>query len=386
MTALDEIMTWDKTWTKLKGDQVVNHYDWKMVDGKPQLDMMFPELIVDALGKKMLADSLNPQDSDVYQPKFEGYWSITECIGCPAALLHRALGCPVNSELTAETKALFHEGLMHEAVMKQQLKDKGHEVISFNQPIFHPSLPVVGHPDALVDGELVEFKTIADDEEQSQVLAHHHNYEPQVHGYMPLLNKKIATIVTKVRRSGIILPDISVAYDDEVAKRIWDNVEKAYNLLQSRKDMMKCPLVEPFLHCSSDYVTRMFCPYNRTHCTSEPKMVEGRLSEQLAKYAAVKLYLDDLTNDRDSLRDEIEKILRDEYGTRGSFRTSDGIGASYFPTGRKVINVKRLEELFPEVAAKVYDQINYSQLRITLPKAMRSKFAIGKKDVDDDEK
>ena len=260
-------------------------------------------------------------------PDFDGWWRLTETTGCPAAIIHRALGCPSGS-ISRETLALFHEGYLHEDDIKARMRAKGMMVIEYGQEGLRATdIPIICHPDGYEPstGEIVEIKSVGDvedfrDAEQS-IYDRHSGWTKQVQGYMRIAQAERARIIIKIRKNGWVLKPIVVPYDASITDPIWASVVQARNdILEAQKylppDQVTCDKVTTFLTCSDDYTTRMFCPFS-SHCKKDNGVQGNEVVEKLLfDYAGWKTLYDECDSEMQVLRGKVREIVDNEKVTK----------------------------------------------------------------------
>lgn len=249
-------------------------------------------------------------------PAFDGRWRATECIGCPAAIIHRALGCP-HAGITADTLSLFHEGYLHEDDMVARVQARGINLFRYGENgIRSLEIPIVAHPDGadLAAREIYEFKSIGDGDEfrefEQVLYDKHSNYNKQVQVYMRVTGYHSARVIMKIRKSGWILKPVVVPYDQAVTEPIWSAVKQTVQALLDADtylapELRTCDKISHFLTCSDDFMTRQFCPYHSVHCATDPNMASQHLNGLIADYLGWRSANAESTAEVKILRDKI---------------------------------------------------------------------------------
>lgn len=332
----------------------------------------------------LLSDGLNPKAQAAGHMPFDGTWRWTECTGCPAAPLHKALGCP-QREFGTGTLNLFYEGILHEFDLKARIRSMGYTIVDFGEGgIKHPTLPIYAHPDGLLylqDGsrEILETKSVDEGQDADRFIEEHPWYVSQVQGYQDFVNVDKARIIAKSRKTGYVLPDIVIDRDKEFVKPYYANIVNIMGLLA--KGIKSC--TGPWAPgCSNDFVTRLFCPYNEVHCASRdsgPATVE--LDSILSRYAAMKIVLDEYKGEIDGMRMKVEEIMIQ--AALKSVVSAEGVKAQI--QNRRFPSIDKLwakDNLTQEQFDNIFTGYRNDVLYITIPRALREK---GKSDDEDDE-
>ena len=276
------------------------------------------------------ADKLNPKPMPGRTPPFDGRWRLTECIGCPGALIHRALGCPAG-EFDAHTLALFYEGILHEKDLKQRIRDELEVTIIDigDSGLQAADAPIVVHPDGWMPElrEVLETKSIADEMDSQDFIDSHPQYVKQVMGYEKVLNAPQARLIAKSRNTGWIFDDIIIPYDASIIDPVWELANNVKAKLDAGLQSCQGPWLPT---CSPDFLTRMFCPYNGVHCKETPAQATPELETLLKNYAANKIVTDECVAATETLRQHVQMIM--ENAGLDRIKSLDGVSASL---GRK---------------------------------------------------
>lgn len=315
------------------------------------------------------ADKLNPQPQAVRNPPFNGRWRLTECIGCPGALIHRALGCPAG-QFDAHTLALFYEGVLHEKDLKQRIRDELEVTIVDigDAGLQAPDAPIVVHPDGWMPelGEVLETKSIAEEMDSQDFIDSHPQYVKQVEGYLRVMNSPRARLIAKSRSTGWVFDDIIIDYDAAVTDPIWEIANRVKGLLDNGLQSCNGPWLPT---CSPDFMTRMFCSYYGTHCKESPAQAVGELEDLLKNYAANKIVTDECVSATEALRQHVQALM--ENAGLDRVKSLDGISAS-LGNKREMPDMNAIRELIGEAQYKKFMvRPPGQQLRITIPKEMK---------------
>lgn len=320
-----------------------------------------------------IAEKLNPKDlqGQGQRPPWDGRWRMTECIGCPAAPLHIAMGCKGGEGIfPKETLALFYEGNLHEDDLKARIREAGETIIDFPSGMVALDIPVVCHPDGyLVERKaILETKSLGGEEPDTEVfIAEHQNYVKQVMCYERITGVDKGYLITKMRTNGWIMPDMLVEHDPKITEPIWENVKRVETILQTNPTSCSGPW---YPTCSNDFRTRLFCPFNSVHCHTSEAQVSGELEALLSDYGTNKVVSDLLTTRVENIRAGIEALMA-EGGLRRQ-RSSEGILASI--TSRPYTSADKdvAQKLLPkDVYEQIFHETRSSSLRITIPKVLR---------------
>lgn len=312
-----------------------------------------------------LADELNPKvDGSADAPPFDGLWRWTECIGCPAALLHRALGCE-SRHFEAQTLALFYEGILHEKDLKQRIRDKGHLIFEYVDGVRAKDVPVICHADgSFIDGEILETKSFEGAIDPDSFLKSHPQYIKQVMGYERIHQVNRARIIAKNRSNGWILPDIIIEYDPVIIEPIWQNIIQVKHMLDRGVQSCNGPWSPG---CSQDFLTRMWCPYNGVHCQRTEAEATSELDGVLSDYARMKPTYDAASVIMAEFREKVEALMQ-ESGVR-RIRSQDGVLASIYDRSYTSSDKKLAKEILDDATYhRLFVEGRSPTLRITLPK------------------
>lgn len=206
-----------------------------------------------------LAKSRTPRE-------WSGVWNATDCVGCPRALLHIARKClSVRGSIPVSSIYKMEDGILHEDDIIARLRLSG---VKGAKPgaIMAPDIPVVIHPDWLfaMDGVQhgLEIKSYGCDyfhpltvkgvKEQSP------GYYRQMQFYMHYTGIKQWVLLAKDRDCCELHEEI-VRYDPECVSGLIDTVLSAKAVIEQGLDCEALP-------CSSDFMTRLFCPFNMLIC------------------------------------------------------------------------------------------------------------------------
>lgn len=316
-----------------------------------------------------LADRINPQGHAGGYGQFDGKWRVTEAIGCPGALIHRALGCE-SEEIDDETMALFGEGFLHEDWFKAKLREDGLTLVEFPDGIAALDAPLIGHPDNLwlEENEVIEYKSVYDADDSEEFMATHKRYNKQLQSYLRILGRQKGRILVKSRKTGWVLPDIKIEHDAAITDVIWKNAVDCKALLD--KGIVSCN--QPWLpSCSSDFMTRMWCPFYGVHCRITEAQATVELDMLLSQYAATKIVSDELTSKVGVIRDTIKETMKS--GGLERVKNSEGVGASLYMAHWPLTDKDKAEEyLSIEQFKEVFRQGSTPDaLRVTIPKGLR---------------
>lgn len=315
-----------------------------------------------------IADNLNPIQQAGKPIPFDGQWRVTQVIGCPAAPLHIALGCPTGSGFSPRTLALFYEGNLHEADLRARMYQAGYAIEAVEIAVV-PGLPLVAHPDDFLQpGALIEYKSYGGKEysDAEKFLEDHRQYVLQGMFYAHITGRHIIYFVIKHRDSGWII-DAQLTYDPDVVKPYIENVLNIKRLVDMGVTTCHGPS-RP--QCSSDFLTRMFCPFQE-HCQFSIQQASGELETKLKEYAAAKIVSDELLLDIEDYRVLIRDLMQ-----------SMGIKAAQVDEGVKaVLRMGNYSSIPINEAAKVLDKPTLDrvirrtripdQLIITIDKSLR---------------
>ena len=319
-----------------------------------------------------IADLLNPElgATGSRYPSFDGNWRWTECIGCPAAPLHRALGCPAR-DLDAHTLALFYEGILHEKDLKSRIRQAGFTVIDYpeKEGVKADGLPIIFHPDGYLFelGEVLETKSIDAATSPVDFIEKHPQYVKQVRGYSKFLNMRGARIIAKSRLTGWILPDMVIDRDDAAIQPIIDNVRTITAMLDKGVQACNGPWAPG---CSRDYLTRLFCPFHEIHCRADEATATAALEGLLSQYAAHRIIADELVTKVNDFRALIQDILKS--ATFDRVKNSEGISALVYNRSYTSVDYEKARAyLTGQQYNEVFVKGSSQTLRITIPKALR---------------
>lgn len=320
-----------------------------------------------------LSERLNPAPNPYSSSRslFNGLWGLTEIIGCPAAPLHQALGCPTR-EIDAQTAALFYEGILHENDLKSRIRDLGYLIFDYpSRPsgIFAQDVPVVGHPDGnLMGEEILETKSIDGQPSSEEFIASHPQYIKQVMGYMRLTGLETARIIAKSRSTGWILDDIVIPYDPVIIEPAWKNIQHIEKLLS--QGVASC--VGGWApQCSGDYLTRLFCPFSSVHCQVSEGQATAEIDKVLLEYATLKPTYDQASMLISQMREQVKGLMKESGLTR--VKGQNGASASLYNHSSTSTDYKLAEEILdPVTYHRIFTKNSTQTVRITLPKDSNS--------------
>ncbi len=317
----------------------------------------------------VLSKELNPKaDGSVSRLSFDGVWRLTEIIGCPAAPLHQALGCPSRA-IDAQALALFYEGILHEKDLKARIRELGYLIFEYPDGVRAKDVPVVCHPDGnLMGDEILETKSVNEATNSEEFIKAHPQYVKQVMGYMRILDMSVSRIVAKSRSTGWILDDILIEYDPAIIDPIWQNITNISKMLESGIQSCNGPWAP---HCSDDFTTRLFCPFNGTHCKRSEAEATGELDSLLREYATVKPTYDKVTLVINQMRDQVKQLMT-EAGVKRT-RAQDGTLASLYDYRYPIADRDIARQILdPTTYLRIFSEGSTPSVRITVPKSKAS--------------
>lgn len=325
-----------------------------------------------------ISQILNPKDqvmTDV--PPFDGKFRVTQVIGCPAAPMHYALGCHVGKVgFSAETLALFYEGFLHERDLKARVRAEGYGFFDIDS-VTIPGIPIVGHPDGgglTVNGndEIIEFKSFGSDEDGiHEFMENHKQYKLQVQFYEWLTGRSYGRLIAKNRNTGWILDDEEIVFNWPLIEPYVENVFEVMRLV--KQGIPNCH-AKGLPDCSSDYRTRMFCPFFQNgHCIRQPVNANQVLEDYIADLASSTIVKDELISDIELLRKQIVGVMQSLGVNR--VVNSEGVKADIYTSTRTNISIQDAQRVLPQ---NLYDQIaktsnTPNSLRVTIPKRLRNR-------------
>lgn len=304
----------------------------------------------------MILEKLRETIVKSYEPKdFDGTWSVTDCTGCPRAMVHQARKCLKRGIPSPEVIQRMLDGILHESDILAMLRLSGYKLYK-PEPVHFPDLPVIGHPDAFIDISGVKYGLEIKTYDKSGfnglttqgVKEYSPGYYNQMQLYMHGTEPKRWIFLAKCRDDGRYHEEV-VSYDRARVRELVTNIQAAKATLDSDMPCEQMP-------CSDDFMTRLFCPYQDVLCEAPGLEITDNMVNKAAesyKYSRdlIKQAEQEIEYAKDiflSILDtrQVDKIDIPKHGLRVY---ASGIKRRYgdIEVARNILDPETLDRIFP---------------------------------------